>query len=206
MHQGVVDWVRASSLPEMVRGKRVLDVGSANWNGSIRTWFIDQGVDEYHGIDIIGAAEVDEVLSANDLLERYGPDQWDLILCLEMIEHAEQWQDALYQMKESLRWGGWLLLTTRAPGYPHHAPPDHWRFSKDLLRESLSDLQNVGTWSDPGFYVSETVHSIQPGVFVRGQRLGEVVRPTGTAEVAPPDPGEQEGIIEDPRGFAYKEV
>ena len=203
MHQGIVDWVRASILPDMVEDRRVLDVGSADLNGSMRKWFLQQGVIEYHGIDIVDGIGVDEILSANDLLERHGSAKWDLILCLEMLEHAEKWQNALYQMKESLKQGGWLLLTTRSPGYPFHAPPDYWRFTKEVLREAFSDLQAVETWSDPGFFVSETTYALQPGVYIRGQRQGEITLPMVEAEAAPPDLGSQEGFI-DPKGFMRK--
>jgi hypothetical protein len=108
-----------------------------------------------------------------------------------MLEHCEEWQDAIYQMKESLAFEGWLVLTTRSPGYPHHAPPDHWRFSKEVLREALSDMEDVATWSDPGFQVPNaegegSIYYPQLGVFVRAQRKGEgLQRPTGDAEVAP---------------------
>jgi SAM-dependent methyltransferase len=194
MHQGVVDWVRSSVYGDMIDGKRVLDVGSLNWNGSMRGYFLENySPQQYHGIDIRDGVDVDEVVSANELLETYGPKQWDLILCLEMLEHCDKWQDAIYQMKESLTEGGWLILTTRSPGYPYHAPPDRWRFTKEVLREAFSDLEEVGTWSDPGHSeewspILETRHTYQPGVFIRGRRgQGELSMPTLEAEPAPSD-------------------
>jgi len=196
MHQGVVDWVRASVYRDMIDGKRILDVGSLNWNGSMRDYFLDTfSPQQYLGIDIRDGLDVDEVLSANELLETYGPKQWDLIVCLEMLEHCEKWQDAIYQMKESLTEGGWLILTTRSPGYPFHAPPDRWRFTKEVLRESFSDLDDVSTWSDPGYSEEEwspvlppSPHLFQPGVFIRGRRgQGPVSMVYLEAEPAPSD-------------------
>lgn len=199
MHQGVVDWVRATCLPEMVHDRRVLEVGSADWNGSMREWFEAQKPAEYVGVDIVEAPGVDEVVSATQLIQRFGPERWDLILCLEMLEHADQWQLALHQMKLSLAQGGWLILTTRAPGYPLHAPPDHWRFSKEVLKESLPDLDGVETWSDPGFAVPNErggTYFPQPGVFLRAQRLhrgwGSIVEQLELqAEPAPTEAADQ---------------
>lgn len=202
MHQGVVDWARATVLPEMLIKKRVLEVGSADWSGSMRDWFERFDPLEYHGIDLVDHKGVDEVLSANDLLESYGPERWDLVLCLEMLEHAEDWQDALYQMKASLDFGGWLVLTTRSPTYPLHFEPDHWRFTKEVLREATDDMAFVETWTDPGFSVvnreeTQVAYYHQPGVFLRAMRTGPVHRITVEAE---PAPTEQTGEPFDPIG------
>lgn len=197
MHQSVVDWVRATLLPEMVRGKRVLDVGSLSVNGTMRDYFAGLAPAEFYGIDMRPGEAVDEVLDVNDLLERFGPQRWDLIVTTEMLEHCERWQNAIYQMKESLVVGGWLVLTTRSPGYPHHDHPnDHWRFSKETLMEALEDLEDVSTWSDPGFEIRFS-HFRQPGVFIRGRRGAEPVSvPTVQAEPAP-EPAVYLGV--DPR-------
>jgi len=204
MHQGIVDFVRATLPSPMVTGRRVLDVGSFDWNGSVRDFLIDMEPAEYLGIDILEGEGVDEVLSANDLLERYGPKRWDLIVCLEMLEHCEHWQDAVYQMKESLAEGGWMILTTRSPGYAHHAPPDHWRFSEEVIGEAFEDLAELTIWDDPGYstkdftdpigFTVQGVFYFQPGVYMRGRRLGDVRVPTVKAMPAPRDSGRSEAI------------
>lgn len=180
----------------------MLEVGSADLNGSMRDWFEDQNPAEYVGIDIQGGAGVDVVLSANDLVERFGTERWDLVVCLEMLEHAEHWQDAVYQMKQSLAVGGWLILTTRSPTYPFHAPPDRWRFPKEVLRESLAEMEEVATWSDPGFTVPNPegiggTYFVQPGVFIRAQRGREPIVPRLEVQ-AEPAPTESSGNYVDP--------
>lgn len=179
MHQGVVDWVRATLLPDMLQGKRLLDVGSHSVNGTMQQYLKDQGA-EVWGIDVEPGEAVDEVLDVTQLLIRYGSKKWDIVLCTEMLEHCDRWQEAIYQMKESLVIGGWLILTTRSPGYPFHAPPDRWRFTKEVILEAFEDLADVATWSDPGYALNP-----QPGVFIRGRRWGPVGVPSVSAIPAP---------------------
>lgn len=202
MNQGVVDWVRAATPPEVIRGKTLLDVGCADWNGSMRDYFVASGVLKYHGVDILEAPNVDEVLDARKLVETYGSRSWDIVICLEMLEHAEYWQDCLYQMKEVLVEGGSLLLSTRVPGYARHASPDWWRYSKELLHESLSDMADVAIWSDPGEFDDETrTYYVGLGIFARARRAGSVTVPTGEAEKAPPlDPEVVDPVMRDVLG------
>lgn len=201
MDIGVTDFVRATLPSAFVRGKRVLDVGSLDWNGSVRDLIISKNPAEYVGIDILEGEGVDEVLSANDLLDHYGPKRWDIIVCLEMLEHCEAWQDAVYQMKESLVESGCIVLTTRSPGFSYHAPPDHWRFTDQMLLRAFADLKEVETWNDPGLIARDPPHPPtgvfyeMPGVFLRGWRDGPVNIPNVIAFDAPEgvDPGQMEG-------------
>lgn len=150
---------------DSVRGKRVLDVGSRNYNGSIKPLVMHYNPQEYIGIDVTPGRGVDLTLSATQITEHFGERSFDIIICLEMLEHTADWRTAVLSMKKALRPGGRLILTTRSVGYPcHHFPHDYWRFSVDDLEAIFSEFNELLTQRDPHL----------PGAFVTG-RCPEIV-------------------------------
>ena len=172
MNESVMHWVM-EVLPDP-KGKRVLEVGSLDVNGGIRGYVEGLGPSEYLGIDIKAGIGVDRILDARDLTSSLGARRWDVVISTEMLEHCREWQEAMYEMKESLDIGGSLMVTTRSPGFFYHEfPGDYWRFTKEILDEAMGDLDSVMVIDDPNLG--------QPGVFAIGVRVGEVTKPTVAA-------------------------
>lgn len=144
--------------PELVQGKRVIDVGACDFNGSIRPLVESWNPSEYLGVDIIAGPCVDEVCSADDLLAKFGPNSFDIVLSIEMLEHSRFWKKSISNMKQICKPGGQLILTTRSLGYPCHGyPNDFWRFGVEDMNEIFSDFEIVEVQSDyqaPGVFVS----------------------------------------------------
>lgn len=144
--------------PELVQGKRVIDVGACDFNGSIRPLVESWNPSEYLGVDIIAGPCVDEVCSADDLLAKFGPNSFDIVLSIEMLEHSRFWKQSISNMKHICKPGGQLILTTRSLGYPCHGyPNDFWRFGVEDMKEIFSDFEIVEVQSDyqaPGVFVS----------------------------------------------------
>ena len=131
MHDSVLVWVgeQIGRSKARLRGARVLEVGSANINGSVRPG-IERALAprSYLGLDIAPGPGVDIVCPGG--VEAFpGEDQFDLVVSCEMLEHAERWESAFRAMARLLAPGGVLLLTARGPGFPRHDPPDFWRFT-----------------------------------------------------------------------------
>ncbi|MDR7946051.1 methyltransferase domain-containing protein [Achromobacter aegrifaciens] len=134
-----MDWGK-EALPHVKKGARVLEVGSRDVNGTLRTIFADPQ-SEYVGIDIFEGPGVDLVLDASRIVGQFGTEAFDVVLSTEMLEHCYDWQGALYQMAATLREGGILVLTTRSPGFElHDYPADHWRFSHQDFVDIFSPL------------------------------------------------------------------
>lgn len=134
-------WLRSNILPMDAKGVDVLEVGSGDVNGSIRGHVMRMKPASYTGVDIAPGKGVDEVVSAYGLVERFGEASFGLVISTEMLEHVEDWQTALLQMKRVLKPGGVLVLTTRRPGFPRHCHPhDHWRFTVSNLRRAFHDF------------------------------------------------------------------
>lgn len=144
-----------------IKGKRVLEVGALNVNGSMREWVTAFGPAEYIGIDLKKGDGVDRVMSADDILKEFGEKSFDLLISTEMLEHAENWKLIISNFKRILKPGGALLITTRSEGFPFHEYPiDAWRFEVEDMREIFSDFEIKNLISDP----------YEPGVFIKAVR------------------------------------
>jgi SAM-dependent methyltransferase len=121
-------------------GFRVLDVGARNVNGSLRGE-IEPRCREYIGTDILPGPGVDRICPAAELPEAFGPGQFDLVICTEVMEHILDWRRAVAGIKTVLRDGGTLLFTVPSRGFGYHEYPfDFWRFEVEDLREIFSDF------------------------------------------------------------------
>lgn len=137
-------WLRRAVTPADIKGKRVLEVGSMDVNGSIRPHAMAFDPEYYLGIDIAPGKGVDKVGSAHQLREYFAAEPFDVVISTEMLEHVEDWRDAVANMKAVLKPGGLLIITTRRPGFPRHCyPHDHWRFTPKVLAAAFQDFQVI---------------------------------------------------------------
>lgn len=131
MHDSVRKFV-ARSIKNLSPTK-VLEVGSYDVNGSVRDLFQC----DYTGVDLLEGPGVDLVLDAQMLSTAFEYETFDLVLCLEMLEHdSAPWHTA-QELGLVLKPGGTLLVTVRGNGFPLHNEPDCWRFMKDGFKELL---------------------------------------------------------------------
>ena len=136
-----LDFGRTKLTSEDVAGKRVIEIGAVDINGSLRPDVEALGPSEYLGIDIAEGPGVDEVCNVYDLVERYGAESFDVAISSEMIEHVHDWRRAISQIKQILRPNGVLVMTTRSIGFPYHDFPfDYWRYELDDMRAIFSDM------------------------------------------------------------------
>lgn len=127
---------------DLVQGKSVIEVGSYNVNGSLRSFVQSFEPREYLGVDIETGPGVDQICQAEDLVERFGKDRFDVVISTEMIEHVKNWQTVIHNLKEITRPGGILLVTTRSEGFPLHGYPfDFWRYSLSDMELIFSDFE-----------------------------------------------------------------
>ncbi len=154
----------------MVAGKRVLEVGARDENGSLRPYLEEFEPALYVGVDARAGRRVDALVRAEDL-PRALRTPFDLVISTEMLEHARDWRGALYGLMWAVRPGGRLLLTTRSPGFPRHDyGGDYWRFTKATLRRALGGFDLELLEDDP--------QEGHPGVLILARRRGRITRPS----------------------------
>jgi O-antigen biosynthesis protein len=121
-----------------IRGRRVVEAGALNVNGSARAAIEAHGPASYLATDMRDGPGVDMVCPAEELPARLGAGTADVVVSTEMLEHAANWNAAVRGMVLLLAPAGQLLLTARGPGFPVHGyPDDHWRFTPAAMREIL---------------------------------------------------------------------
>ena len=157
-NRSCLDFAKFNLKPEDVRGKKIIEIGSRDVNGSVKQEIIHLEPQSYMGVDIEMADGVDEVCNVYDLVEHFGKDSFDVVISTEMVEHVRDWRKAFSQMKQILKSNGVMLITTRSKGFPYHDyPSDYWRFELEDMRNIFSDMKIEALESDasdPGVLVS----------------------------------------------------
>lgn len=149
------------SIDEL-HGKRIIEVGSHDVNGSLRPIIEAWGKPkEYVGVDIEKGPGVDVVCRVEELITTFGKDCFDIVISTEMLEHILNWRDALANIKLVCKPDGIILLTTRSKGFPYHGHPyDFWRFELEDIKYCFSDCDILAIENDPQ----------EPGVFLKAKK------------------------------------
>ena len=113
---------------------RVLDIGSSTKAyGELFPNSVGVDIDESKRPDIIG--------DAHNL--PCGDNEFDVVLCTEVLEHLHSPHIAISEMRRVLKVGGMLILTTRFIYPIHDGPHDYFRFTKYGLRYLFRDWEIV---------------------------------------------------------------
>lgn len=159
--QTCIDFTRNALSATEVFGRRVLEVGAFDVNGSVRGIVTALGPSAYTGVDISEGPGVDTVCDVSDLVHRFGTDSFDVVITTEMMEHVRGWRSAIRNLTGVLRPGGVLIVTTRSRGFKYHGYPyDFWRYELDDMRAIFDHLEVQRLETDPA----------TPGVFVKVRR------------------------------------
>lgn len=131
--------------PEFFENKYVLEVGSQNINGTVRTHFKNC---VYIGTDLGMAPGVDIVHDITKSTFKGNVTEFDVVISSEMLEHCKEWEKALINMYNSLKSGGMFILTCAGPkrqehGTHNHTPQDS-KFTLNHYRNiSIEDFKSV---------------------------------------------------------------
>lgn len=110
-------------------GKKVLDVGSFDVNGTFRPLF---SAHEYTGTDLAAGPNVD-VIQPDAFTLPFPDGFFDVVISGNMLEHCTMPWKIVLEMDRVLKPGGLMAITTPwSIGY-HAYPVDCWRLSPDAM-------------------------------------------------------------------------
>jgi len=125
--------------PSEIKGKDILEVGSYDVNGSLRSFIETFEPKQYIGVDIIEGPGVDIICDAEHLLDKFKRETFDVVISTELLEHARDWKKVISNIKNVTK-GGEILITTVSYGFLYHAfPHDFWRYEIEDMKSIFSD-------------------------------------------------------------------
>jgi SAM-dependent methyltransferase len=148
------------TFPEFFSGVSVFEIGSADINGSVRSYF--QSAD-YVGVDLIPGPGVDVVGQGEEVrLNR----AFDVAVSTECLEHNPKYFETFENMVRHVRPGGMVLFTCATTGRPEHGtersdPGDSpgtmvrgWNYYKNVEAEDLGAFPFDSVFEGHRFYVN----------------------------------------------------
>lgn len=153
------------SSKEEIEGKEIIEIGSVDINGTIRPIFESWGASKYIGIDIESGREVDIICKAEGIVNKFGKESFDVVICNEVLEHIKDWQIVMSNIKNVCKPGGIIFITTRSKGFGKHGyPKDFWRYEIEDMQKVFSDCEIQYLIRDP-YEPGVLMKAIKPKVF-----------------------------------------
>ena len=135
---------------EEIKGKNILEVGSYDINGGLRPIVESWKPAKYVGVDIEKGPGVDVVCNAEELLDKFEKNSFDIVISTELLEHVKDWRKAISNIKNICKPNGIILITTRSYGFGYHAYPyDFWRYELEDMEKIFSDCEILVLEKDP---------------------------------------------------------
>ncbi len=176
---------------EEVRGKKVLEVGSCDVNGSVRAVIEMLQPAEYIGIDIERGPGVDRVCRAEDLEKVFGNNVFDVVISTCVLEHVRYWKQALLNMKRVCKPGGIIIMIVPHTWAYHGHPSDYWRYSLEDIKHIFSDFDIMQLDEDSGMKRLVYVKAKKPDDFqeqrIEDYQLYSVITGRRERELVPHD-------------------
>lgn len=115
-----------------IENKTVLDIGSFDGNGSMRSIFKD--CRKYIGLDQSEGKNVDIVASSHNI--PMVNESFDIIISSSCLEHDEFFWVTFLEMSRVIKVNGYIYICAPSSGpyHPQNCPSDSWRFYPDSWR------------------------------------------------------------------------
>jgi len=141
-HKSCIDFGKRIIREEYIKNKSVIEVGSTDINGSLRSIVELFGPSEYIGVDIQNGPGTDRICSAENCIRKFGYNRFDVVICTELLEHVKNWRRVIHNLKSILKPDGRLIITTRSKGFPYHGYPfDFWRYEISDMKTIFCDFE-----------------------------------------------------------------
>jgi len=141
MQNKVHDYVENQVKMKNIKGK-CLDIGSLDVNGTLKDLF-----DDYLGMDMRDGKNVDVIANSHDI--PFEDSSFDIVTCVEMLEHDDNPFQTMKEIHRVLRDGGWAIIAASGINFPKHDyPSDYFRYTSEGMGVLLKKFNDVETKSD----------------------------------------------------------
>lgn len=155
-------------MPDFFSGKKVVEIGSLNLNGTVRVFFSDC---DYLGIDVGAGNDVDLVCYGED----YGgqADSSDVLISCEAMEHNPAWKKTWLNMLRLVRTNGLVVMTCATIGRRQHGTDEFMptdsplttgkgqNYYQNLVTTDFTAIVNHDAWfSVWAFFQDHTSHDL----------------------------------------------
>lgn len=134
-----IKWGAKILTGEDIKGKKVIEVGSYDVNGSLRYIVELLKPTEYIGIDIAEGPGVDVVCASENLVKKFGKERFDVVLSTCTFEHIKNWKASISNIKNICKKNGIILFIVPSKWPYHEYPYDYWRYDKEDIKNIFSD-------------------------------------------------------------------
>jgi hypothetical protein len=123
---------------------RIIEFGSRNVNGSVRSLF--KAPLNYVGIDISDGPDVDVVADAGT----WRPHNWkaDVVVCCEVMEHTPAWKQIIESAAATLAADGVFLMSAACEPRPSHSAIDGGPIRDDEYYQNINPTELSATLTD----------------------------------------------------------
>lgn len=162
-HRSVMRFGAKSLSREEIEGKRIIEIGSLNVNGSLKSMVEEFKPRTYVGVDIKKGNGVNVICRAENVVDKFGKESFDFVISTELLEHVKDWKKVISNIKNVCKIGGIIFITTRSYGSPlHEFPRDFWRYELGDMQEIFSDYEILILMKDTA--------KRWPGVFLKAMK------------------------------------
>lgn len=163
MHLQAHNWL-SFMLRQLPLRRSVLEIGSRDVNGTARAMFAN--ADRYFGIDLVAGEGVDQVADGSLY---FAAEQFDTVLCMEVLEHTDKAREVCRNAYRHLYRGGIMLVTMAGVGREPHSAVDGGPLKEEEFYRNVS-VHELRFWmNDFGLVM---INTETPGdVYAMGVKL-----------------------------------
>jgi SAM-dependent methyltransferase len=122
----------------------VLDVGCGE---SPYRFLLNQETTHYTGIDLFDADKFDshnpDVIPFDGVHIPFPADQFDTVICTEVLEHVEDFQGLVDEIHRVMKDGAMAIVTVPWSARYHYVPYDFYRFTPSSLANMFTGFREV---------------------------------------------------------------
>lgn len=145
VNKGIFDKAEIENKNILILGRYTVEGFPKYIETELRRYFMQNGAKKCVGYGIFPGADVDVVGNLDEVADKLGDEQFDLVFLLEGLEKTKNISRALSQIKRVCNAEAVLLVMTRTPNIRGtelklNYYEDYWRYDRDVVKALFSEF------------------------------------------------------------------